>query len=150
MLGSAVLWGVGDAMVQRKTQVRKFKWRRTARHAVFGGLFVSPLGETWYRAIDRHVSRKFPCGTPSFVLYKILLDTCLWNPIFTTGYMCFTSDKLTETLSSKYVNTLLFECAYWPPFDYVNFKFVPVPHQTLFMNSVSLLDTLYLSSSVQE
>lgn len=155
-ISSAAMWGLGDYISQKtfrqkhKNYFIKHDWNRTANHVAFGGLFVGPLGSVWYKALDNHVSRTFKDKTALFVAYKVLLDTLICGPCLTAGYMVATTKKnrLVETFKEKYVATVLFESAYWPLFDIINFKFISVNRQLVFMNTISLLDTCLLSCIV--
>lgn len=155
-ISSAAMWGIGDCISQNTYRHKhrnfylKHDWNRTRSHVAFGGLFVGPLGSVWYRALDKHVSRIFKRETALFVAYKVLLDTVICGPCLTAGYMVATTDtrRLVQTFREKYISTVLFESAYWPIFDAINFKFVTINKQVLFMNTVSLLDTCLLSCIV--
>lgn len=140
MFSSGMLWATGD-LVSQRIESRHWNKRRTARHAAFG-LFIEPIGSRWYPWIDRVVSRAFVKKSLPFVGAKVALDTLLWGPFVTGSYLCVTQNQWNF---QEFRKLLLFESAYWPVLDMVNFRYVPVQRQMSFMNVASIGDTVYLS-----
>lgn len=140
MFSSGLLWATGDIITQR-IESRNWNKRRTARHAAFGW-FIDPLGSRWYPFIDRVVSRMFVKKSLPFVGAKVAMDTLLWGPFVTGSYLCFTQNQWNV---QEFKKLLLFESAYWPVLDFVNFRYIPVQKQMSFMHVSSIGDTMYLS-----
>lgn len=53
--------------------------------AMFGALFVGPIGHVWYQAIDNWCKQLIPKGGPGFIAAKVALDTIVMGPLYVAG-----------------------------------------------------------------
>lgn len=83
---------------------------------------------------------------------KVALDGLLFGPfdllVFFT-FMGFSTGKsatqVKEDLKRDFLPALILEGSAWPLMQVVNFRFIPVTHQLLFVNAFCLLDSAFLS-----
>ena len=126
--------------------------RRVALVTAYGGLFVGPLGHAWYELLDRVTRRYWPAGSVRCIAAKIAADTVVFGPVHVAsffglmGLAAGESRAAVETrLRDKFWPTLLAESVAWPAVQALNFWRVPVQHQLLVVNVVSLADCTFLS-----
>lgn len=159
VITSSLLWGSGDFIAQKikiKTKTKKrhiYDWNRTLVNALFGGFYVAPLGYHWYSYLDKSVCHVFERNTSTFICAKVFLETVLWNPCITVGYFFTINFALFQKnfkniLNDDFRRALTTETMYWPLIDTINFKYIPVHRNLLFMNIASLVDTILLSCIV--
>lgn len=87
-----------------------------------------------------------------FVAAKVLVDGFLFGPVdllaFFT-YMGFSSGKslpqIKEDVKRDFIPAFILEGGVWPIVQVVNFRFVPVRYQLLYVNFFCLLDSSFLS-----
>ncbi|KAG6414574.1 hypothetical protein SASPL_121946 [Salvia splendens] len=166
VISSGFIWGLGDiaaqavthsnAMPQKHEEHKELKinWRRVATTTMFGLGFVGPVGHYWYEGLDRiiRVRLKLQPNSFRFVASKVAADGIIFGPldllVFFT-YMGFSSGKSTaqvkEDVKRDFLPALVLEGAIWPAVQVVNFRFVPVRNQLLYVNLFCLLDSCFLS-----
>jgi hypothetical protein len=88
----------------------------------------------------------------TFVASKVLADQVIFSPaylaLFLTGISLLQGDSVEdvkEKLKSHFVKALIADCVVWPPIQVINFWFVPVSLQPLFVNTVNLGWNSFLS-----
>lgn len=87
-----------------------------------------------------------------FVGTKVAVDGLIFGPIdllvFFT-YMGFSTGKsatqVKEDLKRDFIPALILEGGAWPLMQAVNFRYVPVTHQLLYVNAFCLFDSAFLS-----
>lgn len=87
-----------------------------------------------------------------FVATKVAVDGLLFGPldllVFFT-YMGFSSgksvDQVKEDVKRDFLPALILEGGIWPIVQVVNFRYVPVRYQLLYVNFFCLLDSSFLS-----
>ncbi|KAK6941514.1 Mpv17/PMP22 [Dillenia turbinata] len=168
IISSGILWGVGDITAQyithstakRRRRVLggndKFKidWKRVAITSTFGFGFVGPVGHFWYEGLDRFIRLRLQLRPKSFrfVGAKVAADGIIFGPIdllvFFT-YMGFSAgknvDQVKEDVKRDFLPALVLEGAVWPAVQFINFRYVPVRYQLLYVNLFCLLDSAFLS-----
>ncbi|XP_047943738.1 PXMP2/4 family protein 2-like [Salvia hispanica] len=166
VISSGFIWGLGDiaaqavthsnAIQQKHEELKELKinWRRVATTTVFGLGFVGPVGHYWYEGLDRiiRVRLKLQPNSFRFVASKVAADGIIFGPVdllvFFT-YMGFSSGKnaaqVKEDVKRDFLPALVLEGAIWPAVQVVNFRFVPVRNQLLYVNLFCLLDSCFLS-----
>ncbi|KAI4380026.1 hypothetical protein MLD38_006260 [Melastoma candidum] len=169
VISSGVLWGVGDVAAQyithsttvRRLQISeedpKFKFKvdtkRVAITSTFGFGFVGPLGHFWYQGLDRFIRLKLKMQPRSarFVATKLAIDGVIvpLDLLIFFSYMGFSAGKNAEQvkkdLKRDFLPALVMEGGIWPLFQVVNFQYVPVRYQLLYVNMLCLLDSAFLS-----
>ena len=113
----------------------------------YGGLYIGgfatyiynyysrlPLNKYMLSIVDNFIHVPF-CYLPSFYLYTGLM---LGNDIRT----------IKNQMSIEYLKTLQYCWIFWIPVQTLNFSFIPLKYQVLFMTSCNLLWNVYISSLV--
>ncbi|KAL8226822.1 hypothetical protein R6Q57_016654 [Mikania cordata] len=170
VLSSGLIWGIGDLVAQAVTRATAAKkkylfysdddrdlrinWRRLVTTSLYGMAFVGPIGHFWYEGLDRFLMNRlqYPPKSMRFVATKVAIDEILFGPVdlflFFT-YMGFASGKnvtqVTEELKRDFLPALIVEGGTWPVVQVINFRFVPVRYQLLYVNLFCLLDSCFLS-----
>ncbi|KAK3034330.1 hypothetical protein RJ639_032228 [Escallonia herrerae] len=168
VISSGVLWGVGDIAAQSITlstakkhlQARhadeefKIHWKRVAITSIFGLGFVGPFGHLWYEGMDRFIRHKLQLQSNSIglVATKVAMDSLIFGPfdlLVFFAYMGFSNGKnaaqVKEDLKRDFLPALMLEGGVWPVVQVVNFRFVPVAYQLLYVNLFCLMDSAFLS-----
>ncbi|KAL2548390.1 Peroxisomal membrane 22 kDa (Mpv17/PMP22) family protein [Forsythia ovata] len=169
VISSGFIWGFGDIAAQAVTnstakkyhnqspdEDKEFKinWRRVATTSLFGFGFVGPVGHFWYEGLDRFIRLRLQLRPNSFrfVTTKVAVDGMLFGPldllVFFT-YMGFSTGKsaaqVKEDVKRDFLPALVLEGGVWPLVQVVNFRYVPVRYQLLYVNIFCLLDSCFLS-----
>lgn len=175
MVTSGILWAAGDAMAQsvsRLTEKRsaardnstttivvdkkpeKTDWRRVATASSFGIGFVGPIGHFWYEALESACINRLKLKPNSlrFITTKVTADTFIFGPAHLLAfftYMGLASGKPWNEVKSDvkrdFLPSYMTEGIGWMIVQVVNFRFVPVRHQLLYVNCFCLLDSAFLS-----
>lgn len=92
-----------------------------------------------------------------FVGTKVAMDTLIFGPVHLLvflSYMGFSSGKsasqVKEIVKRDFFPALIVEGGVWPLAQAVNFRFVPVRYQLLYVNLFCLLDSAFLSWMEQQ
>ncbi|XP_015885230.1 uncharacterized protein LOC107420712 [Ziziphus jujuba] len=168
VISSSLIWGFGDIAAQTITQSTaktslqiqdedkefKINWKRVATTSFFGLGFVGPVGHFWYEGLDRIIRLRLRLRPKSFrfVATKVAVDGFLFGPldllVFFT-YMGFSTGKsvpqIKEDVKRDFLPAFLLEGGVWPVLQVVNFRFVPVRYQLLYVNFFCILDSCLLS-----
>jgi len=148
-LTTATLHAGGDVIAQKIIEKReKLELIRTGRFFLIGLAWDGPLLSWWYRAL----SRVFPRASASTTVLKVALDQGAFIPGMLASFLVLNAalkglDKreIKEILTRDYFQLLLANYQLWPLAMALNFYLMPVRHQVLFTNSVSLAWNTYLS-----
>eukprot|EP01102_Stenamoeba_stenopodia_P022308 TRINITY_DN9245_c0_g1_i1.p1 TRINITY_DN9245_c0_g1~~TRINITY_DN9245_c0_g1_i1.p1 ORF type:complete len:212 (-),score=46.60 TRINITY_DN9245_c0_g1_i1:196-831(-) len=140
------LWASGDLIAQTLIEKKeKVDWSRTGRMAIYGYCFAGPIYCWWYQYIEKLASPLLKRSMAVYLTGKVCLDQFVFEPPYLGVY--FTATSLLEgqslsdvkaKLKQEYVNTFIIDCYVWPLAQLINFRFVPLPFQALYVNSVSL------------
>ncbi|XP_059658024.1 uncharacterized protein LOC132304386 isoform X2 [Cornus florida] len=132
----------------------KINWRRVATTSLFGFGFVGPVGHFWYEGLDRFIRLRLQLQPKSlrFVATKVAVDGIIFGPldllVFFT-YMGFSAGKsvaqIKEDVKRDFIPAFMLEGGIWPIVQVVNFRFIPVRNQLLYVNFFCLLDSSFLS-----
>ncbi|CAI9100338.1 OLC1v1037313C1 [Oldenlandia corymbosa var. corymbosa] len=168
IISSGFLWGTGDIIAQSVTHSAarshhhlpdadeefKINWKRVAITSMFGFGFVGPVGHFWYENLDKFIRLKLrmqPKSIP-FVATKVAMDGIIFGPfdlLVFFSYMGFSNGKsatqVKEDLKRDFIPALVLEGGAWPLAQIVNFRYVPVRYQLLYVNAFCLLDSAFLS-----
>jgi len=148
-LTTATLHAGGDVIAQKIIEKREnLELIRTGRFFLIGLAWDGPLLSWWYRAL----SRVFPRASASTTVLKVALDQGAFIPGMLASFLVLNAalkglDKreIKEILTRDYFQLLLANYQLWPLAMALNFYLMPVKHQVLFTNSVSLAWNTYLS-----
>jgi protein Mpv17 len=158
---SACIWGLGDMAAQRvqnrdgQRRGEAVAWdaRQTVNTVGYGGLFVGPCGHFWYQGLDKTARRLFPGGVLTCLGFKIAADTLVFGSMHIAAMFAFMELQrqggslwtAVRKIEQDFLPVFVAECAFWPPFQAVNFMKVPVQHQLLAVNIACLLDAAFLN-----
>ncbi|KAI8476925.1 MAG: hypothetical protein J3K34DRAFT_381933 [Monoraphidium minutum] len=128
-------------------------WRRAALTAAYGAAFVGPVGHYWYLGLDAACGRALAPGSPAFIALKVMLDTAFMGPFYVSTFFAFGCaaidgggwDEFKRKMKTDFVPTLALEVSVWPFVQSVNFWKVPVKHQLLVVNSMTVVDAAFMS-----
>jgi protein Mpv17 len=140
---TGVLFATGDTMAQQLVEKKGFKnhdLSRTGRMVFYGGCMFGPAAVKWFGFLQKKIV--IP-GKPNLqIVARVLTDQTVFA---STNLFCFLSTMALlegtdprKKLESTYFNALSKNWMVWPVVQMINFKFVPLPHQVLFVNFVSL------------
>lgn len=142
-------------MAQKLSRDSKMKLdkRRVLLTAAYGAAFVGPVGHAWYKWLDSAAARFFPPGSPAFIGAKVVVDTAVLGPFYVLTYFAFGSAFIDQAgwkdfetkMRVDFLPTLTAEIAFWPVFQAVNFSRVPLQHQLLAVNCMTMLDAAFMS-----
>lgn len=130
-----------------------YEWRRAIMTALFGSTFVGPVGHFWYIALDGWCRSMVPGGGPAFIATKVLIDTAVLGPFYVAAFFawgCALIDgsglpEFKRKMAVDFVPTLAAEVTIWPVVQAVNFSVVPLKHQLLVVNTMTILDACFMS-----
>ncbi|KAI3923709.1 hypothetical protein MKW98_011339 [Papaver atlanticum] len=169
IISSGILWGLGDTAAQIITQSRRIKpnqthddddeqfkvnWKRAAITSGFGFGFVGPTGHFWYEGLDRLMRSRLKYQPTSlrFVAGKLALDGLIFGPLYGVTfftYIGFSTGKsvaqVQEDVKRDLIPALAVGLAFGPILQFVNFRFIPVIYQLLYVNMFCLLDSAFMS-----
>jgi len=148
-LTTATLHAVGDVIAQKFIEKKEqLEIVRTGRFFVIGLAWDGPLLSWWYRAL----SRMIPVASKSATVLKVALDQGVFIPGMLASFLVLNaalkgmdSEDISTILKRDYFHLLLANYQLWPLAMTFNFYLMPVKHQVLFTNSVSLAWNTYLS-----
>lgn len=146
---------VGDLLAQFLSQQKKqsatlsYDPVRTARMSAYGLFFYGPYQHYWYTALEStfpgRVLRNFvsKLAMNQFCLAPVVITASfLWNLAW-QGHL----DQLKPKFQNDFVPTLLTGWKFWVPAASINFLYVPLQHQVLYMSACGIVWTAILSSS---
>jgi len=126
--------------------------KRTCIQTFYAGAIWGVMGHYWYQFLDKQALKYTIEGTTRFVAVKLGLEIVLLHPIalfsFFVGVGLLGGESLAEIgkqLRKDYWQTLVIEWCLWTPLDIANFKYVPLQHQLLVVNTACLLESIMLS-----
>ncbi|CAH1957721.1 unnamed protein product [Acanthoscelides obtectus] len=132
---------------QRNQLPERYDYGRMARMFVVG-LALGPVHHYYYLWI----AKKWPARTGKIVCWKIFLDQVVMSPLCIAGFfygmgMLERKDlrQSTEELVNKFKEVYLIDWIVWPPTQFLNFYYLPVKYQVLYINAVTMLYNIFLS-----
>jgi len=152
-LTAGFLNGLGDFTQQIAFENRPYDALRTARQASWGALIPGPLLHFFYGGL----ARRFPGTSMKNVAIKIAADQTIAAPIIVTSFYWMTGifqGMPLQEVKTKYLETfwptMKLNYQIWPLAQAVNFAFVPVAWQVVYVSGVSLVWSVLLSAKNSE
>ncbi|XP_017786684.1 PREDICTED: mpv17-like protein 2 isoform X2 [Nicrophorus vespilloides] len=149
---SGGLMAIGD-LIQQEIEYRshslpeRYDWARWTRLTIVG-IAMGPLHHYFYKYLDSYLPRRNLFS----VAKKILMDQLVMSPIcislffYGVGMMEGKAFKeCTKEINSKFVEVYMIDWSVWPPTQFINFYFLPVQYQVLYINFVTMLYNVFLS-----
>lgn len=147
-----VLMAVGDMLQQeieyRRNMIEKrYDWGRMGRMFLIG-FSLGPAHHFFYKYMDHYLPRKNLLA----VIKKILLDQLVMSP-FCIAWFFYgmgilekkTLAECTEELNSKFVEVYTIDWSVWPPAQFLNFYFLKVQYQVIYINFITMFYNVFLS-----
>lgn len=130
---------MAQQLVEKKG-IKNHDLARTGRMVFYGGCIFGPAAVKWFGFLQKKIV--IP-GKPNLqIVARVLTDQTVFA---STNLFCFLSTMAIlegtdpqKKLESTYFNALSKNWMVWPIVQFTNFKFVPLPHQVLFVNFISL------------
>ena len=140
---TAFLFATGDTMAQQiveKRGIQSHNMARTARMAAYGGCVFGPGATLWYRLLQKKVV--IP-GRPNLeIAARVATDQSIFASanlvVFLSSMAIMEGTDPKEKLKNSYATALTKNWMVWPAVQFTNFKMVPLQHQVLVVNIVSL------------
>uniref|UniRef100_A0A7N0UIB8 Uncharacterized protein n=1 Tax=Kalanchoe fedtschenkoi TaxID=63787 RepID=A0A7N0UIB8_KALFE len=132
----------------------RINWKRVATTSLYGFGFVGPVGHFWYIGLDRLIRVQMSLRPKSlrFVATKVLVDGLVFGPVdllFFFTWMGLSAGKsvrqVKEDVKRDFIPAFILEGGVCPAVQVVNFRFVPLRYQLLYVNFFCLLDCSFLS-----
>ena len=148
-MSAGILWGGGDVITQVFIEKPEhFDFKRLASVGTYGTVIAGPLYLWWYAILDRRTSHFLtgPGGSVGkYIGAKIFGDQVIFEPFNLSLYFLATKSMegvaLRESVPEfikQFPHLFLVDSAIWPLAQYINFRYLPLPYQALYVNAVSL------------
>uniref|UniRef100_A0A6P7GXY6 Mpv17-like protein 2 n=1 Tax=Diabrotica virgifera virgifera TaxID=50390 RepID=A0A6P7GXY6_DIAVI len=151
-ISSGLLMFVGD-LCQQELEYRqnlldkRYDYARLTRMFIVG-LALGPIHHYYYIGI----AKKWPERTTKIILWKIALDQFIMSPIciacFFFGLNALEMRPFKEAVNEfkqKFYAVYTADWLIWPPTQWVNFYYVNVKYQVLYINAITMLYNVFLS-----
>lgn len=130
---------MAQQLVEKKG-IKNHDMARTGRMVFYGACIFGPAATKWFGFLQKKVV--IPGRPNAQIVARVLTDQTVFA---STNLFCFLSTMALlegtdprKKLESTYFNALSKNWMVWPIVQFTNFKFVPLPHQVLFVNFISL------------
>jgi len=159
---SGVIFGASDALAQRQGERGGgLDLTRSARFAAFGAAVQAPLFSVYVHSQDSIVDGALGGSPVAAVLVKLAFDQLVWTPffwlpVFFGGMALLEGRGVRAALEAArdrgwgYTTVCRANWAVWVPVNFLTYSIVPLELRILWINSVSLLWTAYLSRVQQQ
>ncbi|XP_017085769.1 mpv17-like protein [Drosophila eugracilis] len=149
----AAVMGLGDMVAQfgiEKKPLNEWDTGRTLRFGALGLVFVGPVLRQWYIFLESRVPKTL--NPMRRCVTKMLADQCIIAPPFTLAMSFLVplvngepADQIRKRIFEYYPSLLARNYMLWPAAQLINFRFVPLSHQVLYVQCVALIWNSYLS-----
>jgi len=127
-------------------------WNRSIPMMLTDVMVITPIGHLWYLHLDGFVGKFFTPMSRKFILVKVLSDSLLFAPVMITSLFTVASlaegKTIQETkahLSRNFLPAWGVDLCVWPLAQAINFSFVPLSHQLVYVNGLSFFWDIFLS-----
>ena len=125
----------------------KIDFIRLSRMSFSGLALIGPTLHYWYGYLYKNITSTGFKGA----IYRMIPDQFIFAPIFIAIFSIFLftlEGRLSEIenhLKKTWYNSMLINWQIWIPAQIINFRFIPLHLQVLFVNFVALIWNTYLS-----
>ena len=125
-------------------------WRRAGVFTFLGAVLVGPALHLWYGSLSKIVAATGATGTAAAGV-SLALDQLAFAPCFLAVFIAslFTiegnADAVVPKLKQDWGTTVVNNWKVWVPFQFLNFRFVPVNLQVGAANVIALAWNTYMS-----
>ncbi|XP_043211962.1 protein Mpv17-like [Amphibalanus amphitrite] len=148
---AGALMGVGDLLAQTAVERKRpseIDLPRVGRFFGIGLCLVGPGLRLWYGALDRYVGSR----GARIVIRKVALDQGVFAPIFLGNFLVVLGamqgrnwSQIKLKMKQEYSDILFNNWKLWPAAQLVNFYFIPLHHQVLFVQTIAIFWNTYLA-----
>lgn len=174
-LTASLIAGTGDVTCQYMTSSSsspqsvllfqdEWNWKRTGRFMLVGCLYSAPARHYYFN----YLARSFAGSSPYRVAQRVFMERVVFAPISLAVWLTtmWTLESVTgettvttttshspwynwqgycDTFSATYPTLLWTSWSWWTPIMALNFRYVPVQYQVLYVNAFNLVWNTYLS-----
>lgn len=147
------IMGFGDVIAQTVVEKKSIKdvdgWR-TAKYASIGAVIISPVLTRWFSFLEQ----KIPPEESQLRrgMKKMLLDQTTMSPILNFVVMSsvailnhHTWSQMKEEIPAQYPHILKMNYLVWPAVQIINFTFLPLAYQVVFLQFVAIFWNCFVS-----
>ncbi|KAH8289178.1 hypothetical protein KR054_001348, partial [Drosophila jambulina] len=152
-LNVAAIMGLGDTVAQLFIENRRLNdWDagRSLRFSALGMVFVSPVIRRWYLFLESKVPKELPAMQRG--IRKMLTDQLLFAPPFTLTMICLvplingeSPEQIRSRIQQSYFTILGRNYMLWPLAQVINFSYIPLAYQVLYVQVIAVIWNSYLS-----
>ncbi|KAH8304292.1 hypothetical protein KR059_005652, partial [Drosophila kikkawai] len=152
-LNVAAIMGLGDTGAQlfiENKDLDDWDAGRTLRFSALGFVFVAPVVRRWYLFLEKKVPKELPAMQRG--VRKMLTDQVLFAPPFTLAMSCLvplvngeSMEQVKSRIRDSYFTILGRNYMLWPMAQVINFSFVPLSYQVLYVQVIALIWNSYVS-----
>ncbi|CCH42690.1 hypothetical protein BN7_2234 [Wickerhamomyces ciferrii] len=156
-LTTGFLFGTGDVLAQFISPGDDYDYKRTLRAAFYGSVVFAFIGDKWYKILSKIKFPGQPLANPRLNMIrngitKTSIDQLGFAPLGIPLYysiMTLLENKKFEEVQIKlkenWLPTLKVNWMIWPIFQIFNLSIIPVQHQLMAVNILSIFWNSYLS-----
>ncbi|KAG5895518.1 hypothetical protein JTB14_009228 [Gonioctena quinquepunctata] len=137
----------------QEIEYRKHKLEKRYDYGRMGRMFIVGLGlgpiHHYYYV---WIAKRWPARSAKIISWKILLDQVIMSPIcisfFFYGMGALENKPISETtreFKEKFKSVYLVDWMIWPPTQFINFYYIPVIYQVIYINAITMLYNVFLS-----
>jgi len=115
---------------------------------IFGAAFLGPVGHVWYKILDN----KLPHLDTKSIIKKVAADQLIFGPIFNAAFLALmpvlerkSTTEAIDNVKEKFVTVYAVECAVWPIFQAINFRYISPANRVLFVSILTIPWNTFLS-----
>lgn len=155
MATSTVIAVLGDGACQvfiEGSGISGYSFERAVQIGAMGCILIGPVLHLWYGFLWRLLPR----NDALTIVKRLVVDQLLFAPVAVASSLSFLAaaqgqaSDIPRRLHEQVPGAVLNNWKLWPAAQAINFSLVPVPHQVLFANAVSVFWNGYLSWSANQ
>lgn len=155
MATSTVIAVLGDGACQifiEGSGLSGYSLERAMQIGAMGCILIGPVLHFWYGFLWRLLPR----NDALTIVKRLVVDQLLFAPVAVASSLSFLAAAqgqaadIPRRLKEQVPGAVLNNWKLWPAAQAINFSLVPVPHQVLFANAVSVFWNGYLSWSANQ
>ena len=131
-----------------KSYIESFNQKRSWNLSIFGAGLITPMFHYWYKFL----AQRFPGGSFGFICLKSLVDRLTIGSLVVFGFFVSqhymnggNTPDLKIKLERDLPGALKMNVTVWMSALIINFKYMPLEFQVLFLNTVGFFWMIYLS-----
>lgn len=165
IINGVFLFGVGDFLQQKidfnktvlgkkskNTENKDYNYYQTFKIIVYS-IIGTPINHYFYTKFLPKIAPLSDNPTTKEMVRKVFLDYIILSPIFSSMFPLtmgvldgLESEELIEKVKTDTPVLMTADIAFWPLFQFFNFRFVPIFYQTTAIYTASLFWTIIMSA----